>query len=62
MEELRLFTGIIQEIGKVRNIIKGSKSIRLAIEAPKLAPPKIAIGDSICTNGGVCLTVSKKRR
>lgn len=58
MEELRLFTGIIQEIGKVRNIIKGSKSIRLAIEAPKLAP-KIAIGDSICTNG-VCLTVSKK--
>lgn len=58
MEELRLFTGIIQEIGKVRNIIKGSKSIRLAIEAPKLAP-KIAIGDSICTNG-VCLTVTKK--
>jgi riboflavin synthase len=58
VEELRLFTGIIQEIGKVRNIIKGSKSIRLAIEAPKLAP-KIAIGDSICTNG-VCLTVSKK--
>lgn len=58
MEELRLFTGIIQEIGKVRNIIKGSKSIRLAIEAPKLTP-KIAIGDSISTNG-VCLTVTKK--
>ncbi len=53
-----MFTGIIQEIGKVRNIIKGSKSIRLAIEAPKLTP-KIAIGDSISTNG-VCLTVTKK--
>lgn len=58
MEELRLFTGIIQEIGKVRNINKGSKSICLAIEAPKLTP-KIAIGDSISTNG-VCLTVTKK--
>ncbi len=58
MEELILFTGIIQEIGKVRNIVKRPKSVLLEIEAPKIAP-KISIGDSICTNG-ICLTVSKK--
>jgi len=51
-----MFTGIVEEIGKVKNVQRGAKSITFCIEASKvLADTKI--GDSICTNG-VCLTVT----
>lgn len=51
-----MFTGIIEEIGKVKAIERGANSIRLTI-AVKMILDDIHIGDSICTNG-VCLTVT----
>lgn len=51
-----MFTGIIEEIGKIKKIKQGSKSVVLTIEAAKVLNDT-AIGDSIATNG-VCLTVT----
>ena len=51
-----MFTGIIEEIGKVKAIVRNANSIRLTIEVHKILDD-IHIGDSICTNG-VCLTVT----
>lgn len=50
-----MFTGIVEEIGTVKNIIKGSRSIKLAIAAQKVLE-NTNLGDSIAVNG-VCLTV-----
>lgn len=51
-----MFTGIIEEIGKIKNIRRGGKSIVLEIEARKVLEDT-RVGDSIATNG-VCLTVT----
>lgn len=51
-----MFTGIVEEIGTVKNIIKGSRSIKLAIAAQKVLE-NTNLGDSIAVNG-VCLTVT----
>lgn len=51
-----MFTGIVEEIGKVHAIIKGKKSSILIISAIHILENTI-VGDSICTNG-VCLTVT----
>ena len=51
-----MFTGIIEEIGKITNIKKGPKSAALTIEATKVLEDT-KLGDSIATNG-VCLTVT----
>jgi riboflavin synthase len=51
-----LFTGIVEEIGCVEQLIKGSKSAKLRIRA-KTVLEGTRIGDSICTSG-VCLTVT----
>ena len=51
-----MFTGIIEEIGKVKAIVRHSNSIKLTIAVKKILED-IHIGDSICTNG-VCLTVT----
>lgn len=51
-----MFTGIIEEIGKVKAIVRHANSIKLTIEVHKILDD-IHIGDSICTNG-VCLTVT----
>lgn len=51
-----MFTGIIEEIGTVKNIVKGSRSIKLAIAARKVLE-NTNLGDSIAVNG-VCLTVT----
>lgn len=51
-----MFTGIIEEIGTVKNILKGSHSIKLAISAKKVLQDTV-LGDSIAVNG-VCLTVT----
>jgi len=53
-----MFTGIIEEIGKIKKIRQGSKSVSLTIEAAKVLNDT-QIGDSISTNG-VCLTVTHK--
>ena len=51
-----MFTGIVEEIGKVQNIKKNVKSFVLTIEGNKIFED-INIGDSISVNG-VCLTVT----
>lgn len=51
-----MFTGIVEEIGEIKSIKKGSKSSVLTIKASKVLEDT-AIGDSIMTNG-VCLTVT----
>lgn len=52
-----LFTGIVEEIGKIKKIDKGTSSCRLSIEADKVLSGS-NIGDSIAVNG-VCLTVTE---
>ncbi|WP_317854218.1 riboflavin synthase [Chakrabartyella piscis] len=51
-----MFTGIIEEMGIVKSIKKGAKSVKLCIEAKKIFSD-LHIGDSVATNG-VCLTVT----
>jgi len=51
-----MFTGLIEEIGTVRNIQVKTRSAVLTIKAEKVLEDA-KIGDSISTNG-VCLTVS----
>jgi len=51
-----MFTGIIEEIGKLKSIRHGHKSAALEIEAVKVLSDT-KVGDSISVNG-VCLTVT----
>ncbi len=51
-----MFTGIVEEIGRIKAIRRGVKSITLEIEA-SLVMQSTLVGDSIATNG-VCLTVT----
>jgi len=51
-----MFTGIIEEMGIVKNIKRGSKSAVLQIEARSIMGD-VRIGDSIAVNG-VCLTAT----
>ena len=51
-----MFTGIIEEIGKVTQIQKGTHSAILQIQA-KIVLEQLKIGDSVALNG-VCLTVT----
>lgn len=51
-----MFTGLVEEIGRVQSVTKSTKSARITIKASRVlegAKP----GDSISTNG-VCLTVT----
>lgn len=50
-----MFTGLIEEIGKVQSIVKSAKSAQITIRADKVFE-EVKLGDSISTNG-VCLTV-----
>ena len=50
-----MFTGIIEEIGTIKNIRRGGKSVVLEVRADKVLRD-LQVGDSIATNG-VCLTV-----
>lgn len=52
-----MFTGIIEEIGCVKNIHHLAKSVELVIES-HLIFDDLKIGDSVSTNG-VCLTVTR---
>ena len=51
-----MFTGIIEEIGKVERIQKDSRNCKLSIKASKILTD-IHLGDSIAVNG-ICLTVT----
>ena len=50
-----MFTGIVEEIGQIRRIEKGSQSAVLHIGASKITAD-LNLGDSVAVNG-VCLTV-----
>jgi riboflavin synthase len=52
-----MFTGIIEEIGTVSELIKANKSMRIGINATKILDGT-NIGDSIAVNG-ICMTVTK---
>lgn len=52
-----MFTGLIEEIGKVESIVKLTKSAKIIIKAYEVLK-EIKLGDSISTNG-VCLTVAE---
>lgn len=52
-----MFSGIVEELGKVRKISRSGNNTVLAIEA-KIASAQTNAGDSICVNGA-CLTVVK---
>lgn len=51
-----MFTGIVEEMGKIIKVQRGGSSIRLTIEGKKVME-RISTGDSIAING-VCLTVT----
>ena len=52
--EISMFTGIIEEIGTIRGIKRGNRSVVLEVQAKKVLED-LHVGDSIATNG-VCLT------
>lgn len=54
-----MFTGIIQAIGRVRQLEARGGDVRIGIEAGQLDWQRIGIGDSIAVNG-CCLTVIEK--
>ena len=54
-----MFTGIIEELGKIQEIETRSSGMRFTISA-KLVIDDLNIGDSISING-VCLTVTEKK-
>lgn len=49
-----MFTGIIEELGRVKSLDRGSSISKLRILAPKIGPD-VQLGQSICVNGA-CLT------
>lgn len=51
-----IFTGIVEDIGKVKAIKRGGQSMQLTIDSRKITDD-IHLGDSIAING-VCLTVT----
>lgn len=52
-----MFTGIVEEIGRVHSVTKSAKSAKITIKASRVLED-IKLGDSISTNG-VCLTVTE---
>lgn len=50
-----MFTGLVEELGRVRRIARGSQSVRLTVTASKVLGD-VKLGDSIAVNG-TCLTV-----
>ncbi|HMM20479.1 MAG TPA: riboflavin synthase [Selenomonadales bacterium] len=50
-----MFTGIVEELGKIKTVVRGAKSVRLTVGAPEILGD-VKLGDSIAVNG-TCLTV-----
>ena len=55
-----MFTGIVEELARVKKIKTKKQSIRYTISANTVLDD-LEIGDSICING-VCLTVTKRQK
>nr|WP_249308199.1 riboflavin synthase [Lederbergia citrea] len=54
---MKIFTGIVEEIGTITKIERGTTSLKLVISCEKILKD-IHLGDSISVNG-VCLTVAE---
>lgn len=52
-----MFTGLVEELGRVKSIARGSQSVRLTITASTVLQG-VKLGDSIAVNG-TCLTVTQ---
>jgi riboflavin synthase len=52
-----MFTGIIQDVGRIQQCEMGAGDMRLTIAVDRLNLARVAVGDSICVQG-VCLTVA----
>ncbi|NPV91391.1 MAG: riboflavin synthase [Firmicutes bacterium] len=52
-----MFTGIVEELGKVQSLSRGARSARMVLEA-RVVLEDVKLGDSIAVNG-VCLTVTE---
>ncbi|OWZ84545.1 riboflavin synthase [Natranaerobius trueperi] len=52
-----MFTGIVEEVGKIKSVSQEKDSIKLTISA-NIILDDVKLGDSISTNG-VCLTVTR---
>lgn len=50
-----MFTGIVEEMGRVSGLLPGGEGVRMEIEGP-LVSESLQAGDSVAVNG-VCLTV-----
>lgn len=55
-----MFTGIIEEVGRIEKVVSGQKSSRIRVRAKKVLEDTI-LGDSIAVCG-VCLTVTQLDR
>ncbi|MGI9553943.1 MAG: riboflavin synthase [Thermodesulfobacteriota bacterium] len=51
-----MFTGIVEDIGRIDNIIEGAEENSYVIEVNKIDINELSIGESIAVNGA-CLTV-----
>lgn len=51
-----MFTGIVEEVGSIRELRIGSEGAAMSVGCPRLAPT-LRIGDSVAVNG-VCLTAT----
>lgn len=54
-----MFTGLVEEVGKVVSVRVSGKSAQLQIAGPRIAR-KVRAGDSVAVNG-CCLTLSARR-
>ncbi|MGO0121756.1 riboflavin synthase [Desulfothermobacter acidiphilus] len=52
-----MFTGLIEEVGRVRQVVRGPASARFHLEARRLLE-ELRVGDSVAVNGA-CLTVTR---
>lgn len=51
-----MFTGLIQEVGKINSVHTGDLASVLEVHAPHLCGEKLQIGESVAING-ICLTL-----
>ncbi len=51
-----MFTGIIEELGRVRGMVSGENLYRLSIECRNI-PKDLKVGDSVAVDG-ICLTIN----
>jgi len=52
-----MFTGIVQAVGRIAHVAKGSDGLRLAVDLGVHEMADVAVGDSVCVSG-CCLTVA----